>query len=410
MGNISLKSESSCVGCGACIAICSQHAISLKKVSFGATIPYIDKTLCINCGKCVKVCYAPLVHNTLKKDAYIFINKNKEQLLKSASGGAFSALAAYILSIGGIVFGCELSIKRNNLEAIHSRIDNISELPRILGSKYVNSNCVEAYKLAKVDLDRGRIVLFSGRSCQINGLYSFLGKKVYENLYTVDLICHGVPGELLFQDYIHFLENKLKGQILQFSFRVKRPGKIEYKESIVYKEYKTNNIKQTFIPMLRSYYYKLFMLEENYRMACYSCPFATLNKPSDITIGDYFEAKDDYPNLFEGPDAIDASNGISSIIIHTEKGRFLLNRIRSDNRLVEVDPIKVKDSHKQLNQPGSYTNLRNRCIKIYDKKGYAGIHQYFIIQYVTRIPFAIVKRVLVRTIKFIFRLNYKHSN
>lgn len=385
-----LKTEKRCTGCSACVAACQQNAIKLRMVGLGATVPYIDNNLCIECGKCFKICYSKPSQNNKQKQAFVFINNNKDLIEKSASGGAFSSLATHIISMGGIVYGCEMFRGKNGLEVTHCRIDKINELPRILGSKYVNSNCIEAYKLAKEDILKGNIVLFSGRSCQINALYSFLDRKSYDNLITVDLICHGVPGEIFFKDYVSFLEKKHKGEILNFSFRTKENGKIEYVETFKLKKHNSQNTKLFHIPMHRSYYYKLFMLEESYRLACYNCPYATINKPADITLGDYFEVQNDYPDLYKEI-ASQASKGISAVIIHTKKGIDLFKKVSKCNYVVEVDPIKVQSSHKQLNLPGQCTKLRGKCIDVYNKSGYKSLHVYLKFKEVTEFPIIVIK-------------------
>ncbi len=381
---IHLKVETECVGCGACIAVCAKNAIKLRNVGFGATLPYIDETRCVQCGKCEAVCHAGQRRSEEMKRAYIFVNRDRNLLMKSASGGAFSALATNVLSKGGVVYGAELKKTEDGLMVEHSRIDQLDDLPRILGSKYVHGDCTAAYRQVKVDLQNGKRVLFSGRSCQVNALYNFLGKREIPNLVTVDLICHGVPGERFFNDYIAFLQKRLKATITNFVFRVKQPGKISYIERIDYIPSDQKDIKQKFIPLQESAYYRLFLSEQSYRMACYSCPFATIDKPADITVGDYFEAVDDYPELFTGDGAIDRSSGISAILVHTAVGADAFCAIAEQHVVAEVDPKKVQASHKQLNQPGKYTKFRGTCLRIYEKWGYGALHHYMAMKRILR--------------------------
>ncbi len=373
---IRLKPEADCVGCGACIAVCAKNAIKLRNVGFGATLPYIDETRCVQCGRCEAVCYADQRRSEETKRAYIFVNRDRNLLLKSASGGAFSALAAKMLSEGGVVYGAELKRTDSGLKLEHSRIDQPEDLPRILGSKYVHGDCTAAYRQVREDLKAGRQVLFSGRSCQVNALYNYLGERDVPNLVTVDLICHGVPGERFFNDYIAFLRKRLKATITNFSFRVKQPGKISYIERIDYIPTGQKDTRQKFIPLQESTYYRLFLSEQSYRMGCYSCPFATIDKPADITVGDYFEALDDYPELFTGDGAIDRSSGISAVLVHTDAGTDAFRAIAGQHVVAEVDPEKVRASHKQLNRPGAYTPFRNKFLGIYEKWGYSALHRY----------------------------------
>lgn len=236
-----LKDEKTCTGCGACIAVCPKNAIQKKKVGFGAWLPEIDKSLCVRCRLCEKVCSYGTDSfdlDTVKRreessgEAYVAYNRNMKTRRQSASGGVFSALATYILDHGGCVFGAEMRFEGGKAVVEHSCITEIKELSRILGSKYVQSDCIRAYREAKKELLKGSMVLFSGCSCQIEGLLSYLSDIDTTNLYTIDLICHGTPGIELFNDYVDYLQRKYKGSIIKFSFRIKEPTQISYTESI----------------------------------------------------------------------------------------------------------------------------------------------------------------------------------
>lgn len=139
-------------------------------------------------------------------------------------------------------------------------------------------------------------------------------------------------------------------------------------------------LKEIRIPMRKSGYYRMFMSEDSYREACYQCPYASLDKPADLTIGDYFELKDDYPEMFVGEDAIDISEGISCIIVHTDKGHDLLREAQRYVWLKEVDINKVQKSHKQLQQPPDYSGRRDKYKKLYNEKGYPSIEKYFLMR------------------------------
>ena len=191
---------------------------------------------------------------------------------------------------------------------------------------------------------------------------------------TVDLICHGTPDRQLFNDYLQFLEKKYEGEVIDFLFRKKVNGKSLY--VITAKVKNNNNIKEVTIPMEKSSYYRFFMECENYRDECYYCKYSSINKPSDITLGDYFEAKDDYPQLFESSH-LKGINDISCIIVHTDKGKSLLNNNKDNIYLYQVDVDKVQASHGELCKPHMYTGTRNKMLKGYNNKGYEGIEKYF---------------------------------
>ena len=289
--NSKLKNECECSGCGACIAVCPKNAITKRQTELGVWVPQINQDLCVDCGLCEKVCKSYQPKDNYVKRAYIAYNKNYDMRMKSASGGAFSAIATYILECGGSVFGAEMYFKNGQAVVEHNKITQIKELPRLLGSKYVQSDAYKAYKEVRKELMLGNMVLFCACSCQIVGLKNYLRDTNTANLYTIDLICHGTPSIDLLNSYMKFLEQKYKGIIKSLLFRTKENGKITYTLSI-----KAASIKDDIkIPINKSGYYLAFMGQQSYRSFCYQCPYASLDKPADLTIGDYFEARQDYP-------------------------------------------------------------------------------------------------------------------
>ena len=191
-------SKKNCTGCSACYSICSVGAIKITSDKYGFYKPIIDENICTHCGLCEKIC--PLDNyksSNNKPEAYALINKDDGIRFKCASGGAFSAFSKYILEQNGIVYGV---IWDENLVAIHSRAENIEQLEKMFSSKYVQSKISDTFKLVKMDLETGHKVLFTGTPCQIAGLKSFL-KIEYENLITIDLVCHGVPIPLILDKY-----------------------------------------------------------------------------------------------------------------------------------------------------------------------------------------------------------------
>ncbi len=371
---ILLKASRECTGCGACSAVCPRGAIERKPAGFGAWIPKIDPTLCVQCRLCEMVCHAEILKHTAEKKSYIAYNQNREMRLLSASGGAFSALASYVLKIGGCVFGAELRFEDGQAVAEHRMVTRTEDLPKILGSKYVESDCSKAYLQVKKELQKGRTVLFSGCSCQIAGLKRYLGELDQTNLYTADLICHGVPGISLFRDYIKFLEKKHGGQIVRLSFRTKVQGETHFEVSATLEGAEKKEIK---IPMEKSGYFRMFITEECYREACYQCSYASLDKPADLTLGDYFEAKEDYPQFFVGEDAIDCNGGISCVIAHSDRGQALLQKVGDALFLREVDPKVVQASHKNLHKPSAYSKTRSVLKTLYAAFGYASVEAMY---------------------------------
>ena len=207
-----------CTGCWACVNSCLHNAISMREEKLGHLYPLVNSDKCINCGLCIKICPANNSKTLCNpKTAYAGWDKNELEYKSSTSGGAASAFARYIIKNGGIVYGCACL---ENVDIRHIRIDKEDDLYKLKGSKYVQSNIYDSYRSVKNDLCDNREVLFIGTPCQIAGLKSYL-RKEYEKLYLVDLICHGVPSQKLFNYYLEYLSNKFKSKVIDIKFRNK---------------------------------------------------------------------------------------------------------------------------------------------------------------------------------------------
>lgn len=369
----SIKSGFDCVGCGLCKKVCPVQAINVKKEKIGYNVYNIDTEKCLGCNICVKFCSYKRVNNEEKR-AFVAYNKNSYTRSKSASGGIFSAIATSVLEKGGVVYGSGFVLEHNNLINQHICIDNIEDLYKIVGSKYVEGDISVVYEDIRNKLTDGKMVLVSGTSCQINSLYSYLRDTDKSKLYTVDLICHGVPGKMFFQSYISFIEKTRRIKIQDVIFRKKENGLIKYVLQI--KAIKGAKWKEYEIPINNSSYYYLFMRGESYREGCYNCEYASLNKPADITLGDYFELEEDYPEIHNNLDVRD----VSSVIIHNKKGEDLLKYENIEK--YPIDYNVLVNSHPQLRSPTSHSSFRYLIEKIYFFTGYSGIALFYFVYYI----------------------------
>ena len=247
---IEITDKENCCGCHACYNICPRKAISMIEDKKGFKYPVIDKEKCIECNLCKNVC--PILTKKTEKrknKAWIMYNKNKKERINSSSGGIFILLAKEILLKKGVVFGACFDEFYN---VHHSYIDNINDINKLQGSKYVQSNIDDSYNLVKNFLEEGKLVLFTGTSCQIEGLYSFLRKK-YNNLYTQDIICHGVPSPKVWQKYLEYQKEKYGEQIKDISFRNKDNGwslfqtKISFQTKKYIKDFKNDLYMNAFL-------------------------------------------------------------------------------------------------------------------------------------------------------------------
>ena len=369
-----IKSGKECTGCMACVAICPKEAISTTYSEFGYRIPVIDKSKCVQCGLCAKVCRTTLTDsNSSTSDTYIAYNTNDDMRFQSASGGVFSSLAKLFISQGGVVAGSNLSFENGEVTVKHIIVDNEKDLLFLLGSKYVESDCSCVYRQIEDYLKKETSVLFCGTSCQVKALYRYLEiRHISTNvLYTIDLICHGVPGIKLLRDYLNVTGFKLE-KISGFKFRTKENGIISYQFSG-----KTDNSGDMVIPASHSSYYDLFLHSDSYRDQCYNCEFSNTNKPGDITIGDYFEARQDYPELFQQGGVLSDSDYLNCLLVNSIKGQELLKVYGKQLRLYPVSRKRVQLSHSNLCKPSTYGRLRLDAKEQYINHGIKGIEKRY---------------------------------
>lgn len=368
-----LKSEKNCTGCMACVAICPKEAISTTYSEFGYRIPAVDNSKCVQCGLCAKVCKMSLAQSkSSTRDAYIAYNTD-DMRLRSASGGVFSSLAKSFIEQGGVVAGSNLSFENGEITVKHIVVDNENDMILLLGSKYVESDCSSVYRSIEDHLKKGVAVLFCGTSCQVKALYRYLEIcHISTNaLYTIDLICHGVPGIKLLRDYLDETGFKLDNNT-DLKFRTKNNGIISYQFSG-----KTDNSGNMTIPASHSSYYDLFLHSDSYRDQCYQCEYSNDNKPGDITIGDYFEARQDYPELFQKGGILYDSDYLNCLLVNSTKGQELLKTYGNQLSLYPVSRKRIQLSHSNLCKPSTYGRLRLDAKEQYINCGIKGIEKRY---------------------------------
>lgn len=313
--NISVVNKEKCYGCYACYNKCSQNAIDMVEDTEGFVYPEVNEKRCVDCQICLKVCPSIRIPGVnTKKETYACYAKNEEEHKSSSSGGFFAVLAEAILEEKGNVFGAVFNEK---IEVEHVKIQDIKDMYKVKGTKYVQSYIGKTYIEVKRALEKGEEVLFSGTPCQVAGLKNFLDKK-YDNLVCLDLICHGVPSPGVWRRY---LEEKFgKDNVKTMQFRNKEKG-----ISDVTLEYRLKNDTIIFESYLESPYIKGFINNYYTRQSCFNCGFKGFDRCSDITIGDFWSVREFYPQM-------ENKYGVSAIIVHSEKGSIWLEKIR--NRLI----------------------------------------------------------------------------
>lgn len=311
-----------CTGCQACKMICPHDCISMKIQENGFLYPVIDYEKCVLCGKCQRVCP---VANRYKDDrqepeCYVAINKEDNIRIDSSSGGVFSELARYYLNENGLVFGAVLD-DTQNVNIVSCSSDDM--LNKARGAKYVQADVQKVYAETENALKKGKKVLFTGTPCQIGGLYAYLGVD-YENLVTIDMVCHGIPSPKAWEDYKNKIEANYGSKIKNVSFRCKDSGwqvyslKIVFQNGEVFQEKVSENL-----------YLKAFINHLTVRPSCFECSYKQIHRQSDITLSDFW-------GIGKWNASLNDDKGVSAIFIHSQKGKKLFEKVKDNFRIYEI--------------------------------------------------------------------------
>lgn len=353
---IEVCKKQECVGCGACLSACNRNAITMQPDSLGFLYPIIDQDKCVDCGLCTKSCFNnhKPVYNEPMQTCIGYASDINEQI-SSTSGGIASVLMRTVLSIGGIVYGCT---GENARDVKHIRIERLDEIVKLKGSKYVQSYMGSTYKTVVNDLKADRTVLFIGTPCQVAGLKAYLKGKVFENLFTIDFVCHGVPSQQILNDAIDAelssygdlrLVNRVKGEGKEskYTLRLLEDEKVVYDDVYPSKGYITG-----------------FLCGLYYRENCYQCKFSKRERVSDITLGDFWDRQ----NIVHG--LTNKKNGLSMIMANTESGKNLLALSKDSFKSIawSYDDFIIRNG--QLKHPVKRHSNRDLFEKLYKSVGY----------------------------------------
>lgn len=317
-----LDKKEDCTGCNACAEACPQNCIQMQADGEGFYYPIIDELKCVNCNLCKKVC--PVIQNKLSNfspTAYVGYSADKEIRENSSSGGIFSVLANAVIGKGGWVYGATFD---ENFIVCHNGVNDKQGVKKLRTSKYVQSDVRNVFSDVKTKLNNNELVYFSGTPCQIEGLLSYLGKD-YENLYTQDIVCHGVPSPAVWKAYLETFKGKKK----QVSFRDKKYGWHYFSMRI--RTSKRNYVKR----LDQDVYTKLFLDNVILRPSCYACHFKKEVRNSDFTLADCWNG-----NLL-GLSLKDDDKGLSMIFVNSEKGKNFIALLKDSLALQQVDYDKA---------------------------------------------------------------------
>lgn len=319
------ENKDSCCGCGACSNACPKGCIIMKADTEGFLYPQIDKSKCVNCGKCRKVCpFLGKKNEPAVQGSYAAISNNDADRQKSSSGGVFALFAKTIIKDSGVVVGTRMSQDFKTAEVI--AIEDVNELDELMGSKYVQSNTGKIYQVVKRYLEANRKVLFTGTPCQVTGLKNYLGKD-YNELFCVEIICHGVPSPKLWKKYVEHMEARYNAHMTRVNFRCKDKSWREFGINETYGDEVYFAFKEA------DPYMQMFLKNYSLRESRYSCKIKG-HSDADITVGDFWGIEDCLPNMNDG-------KGTSLIIVKTKKGNILLEQIKGLCNFEKCDYFKA---------------------------------------------------------------------
>lgn len=301
-----------CTACAACVDICSRQAIELKEDENGFFFPEVDTDTCVQCGLCDSICHVyndtNIVRNKVSKHPYAAWSMDKDIILRSASGGVFGQIATdFLRDTNSVVFGATLT---DDMQVRHIAITSRDEVCKLQNSKYQQCNATGVYKEVLRYLKKGYRVLYSGTPCMIGALYQYLrnNKELMKNLFTAEILCHGVPSNEL---YRMGLEVENAERIVKY--RTKSQGWLkgnrvvyEAKDGTIYEK---KNRRTDFV-------YRAYLTSSMTRTNCFNCHYARMERVADVTMGDFW-----------GLDRKRHLNydGVSLLLINSEKGKALVN-------------------------------------------------------------------------------------
>lgn len=358
---IQIKDQKNCCGCTACASICGHDAISMVPDEMGFVYPSVNLDKCTDCGLCERVCSFSKEYdksqNLPSPIAYATRHINAEEVQNSRSGATFVTFSDYILEQGGVVYGAGFG---EHFRVKHKRATTIAERNEFRGSKYVQSDLSGIFRQIKEDLKAGKLVLFSGTPCQTAGLNTYIGNKLRNNLFLIDIVCHGVPGPKVWDDYLNYIESKEESTLIDVNCRDKQQfgWKLHHETFRFAKD-----------PTHKRFFNFTFYKSLLFRPSCNNCQFANYQRPSDITIADFWGWETVAPELNKD------MQGVNLLLINTEKGKILFEQSKKNLLFKNVHLEDTKQKNLQQCTP-PHAN-RDKFKELYIKDGfYIAMHKY----------------------------------
>lgn len=352
-----------CYGCTACVQICSHKAIRMMPDREGFMYPVVDQSKCVHCGQCSAVCPAENGPESLQAIAhYAVMNRDEATLKRSSSGGVFRLLAEYVLGLNGCVVGC---VWDDDNRPVLRIAENKEELLPMQGSKYLSSDPKDVFWEVRRRLVAGQIVLFTGSPCQNAGLLNFL-RKPFDNLITMDFLCHGMPSQKVFEAYTAHLEQQYRGRVENFQFRDKEMRGWGHAESFIIGKKKRNRFGHT------SPYTYGFINGYFNRYSCYECPFRG-NRFTDFTVSDYWGVGR-YHSTFE------TDKGVSAVSINSKKAEKIFHLIEPQCQVESTRAKWIAEENPAImhNEPESVPSLRKVIYSMIEENGWKNVEENYL--------------------------------
>lgn len=383
-----------CTGCYACVNACPHGCISMEEDALGAVHPIVNESKCIHCNLCIKTCpnNASLEFKYPIK-CYASWITDSEKRKKCASGGIGTVMSEYVIKQGGVVFGSRYN---ENLTPVMTYAEKLDDLEYFKGSRYVQSLVGnDTFKQIRSFLNEDRLVLFIGTPCQIAGLKTFL-RKDYDNLVTVDLICHGVCPTKYLKEEVAYLSSKYGFKdISDIRFRG-NDGKNFY-FSLWEKTLSGSNKCVYCKSAYSQFYFSGFLLGVTMRENCYSCTYAKPERLADITIGDFIGLGT--LELFDYP-----KENVSIVMINSRKGEtfyFDLSQLTRNLTNVERNYNERLLYKPSLLEPFQRHELNEKFVNAYLKVGYIRAIRQVLRSRVYRNEFK--RTIMYRAMRFFYK-------
>lgn len=341
-----MKISNSCTGCGLCKYICKREAIYLALNEVGEKIAYIDETKCSNCGMCKKYCpehISPTLNEP--KECYAAWNKDAIDYQSTSSGGLATLLSKHVINCEGVVYGATM---KNDGCVEHIRIDDIAQLENIKGSKYASSIIVDCFKMVKHDIEEGRKVLFIGTPCQTAAMTKVFSS--YDNFFAVDLICHGTPPNIYFQEYLS-----------SFNFEPSDDIKVTFRNKRYWLTIKKNGMTVYHKRYNKDPYFYAFMYNLIFRENCYGCQYSQSKRCSDITLGDFWGLNRDNKEIPEF---------VSCLLLNSKKGIKLFDGVKDLCMYEEREVSEAIAGNDNLKHPSIRPKEKDIFNSYYEKGGF----------------------------------------